>query len=782
MNIINEFKKKMHISKAKKLKPNTSQKTIPIVNIFDDGILEMREGFFSKTLQFLDINYNAAKEEEQLDMFTKYCNLLNYFNSSINIQITINNKQINKNEFEKKMLMPYKDDTLDQYRKELNDNLKSQIKKGNNSTEKEKYITLSLQAKDIYQARNIFNRIENEVIGLLKSIGSYAKIMPINKRLEILHNVYRNENIGEFIYEPKMLKDRLSSINDMIAPDSFEFKKDYFIMGDRYARVIFIRKLPSFLNDSLLTELTDLNINIMLSINIKPVDPEKAVKLIKNQITGMESSKIDFQKSSAKSNLYQAFIPFELRNNLKEAEELLDSVISKNQRLFFTNFVIYINEETKDKLDESTETIKDTARKFLCQIGNLNYQQEDGLNSVIPLGINDLYVDRCLTTESTAIFMPFNSQELIEKEGNFYGINAITKNIVSVNRKKLKNSNGFILGSSGAGKSFITKEEILNVLLNTDDDILIIDPEREYSSLVKALGGEVVYISANSKTHLNPFDLNVNYSDNDEPLTLKSDFLLSICENILGGKTGLSPKAKSILDRCVRITYKDYMQNFDEKLVPTFKNFYKVLKNQKEPEAKDLAVALEIYAEGNLAVFSNKTNININNRLICFDTKDLGKQLKTMGLLITLDVIWNRITINRAKNKYTWIDLDEIYLLFANEYSSNFLFELFKRARKWGAIVTGITQNVEDLLRSDTARSMLSNSEFILMLNQAPSDRVNLEKLLNLSSAQVTYITNSEPGDGLIKAGKNIIPIKNKFPQETELYSLMTTKIDESKN
>ncbi len=402
------------------------------------------------------------------------------------------------------------------------------------------------------------------------------------------------------------------------------------------------------------------------------------------------------------------------------------------------------------------------------------------MNSVLPLGLNELQVDRCLTTESTAIFMPFNSQELVESGGRFYGINAISKNILVVNRKKLKNSNGFVLGSPGAGKSFITKEELVDILLNTDDDIIIIDPEREYSNLVKSLGGVVVYISANSKTHINPFDLTEEYSDDDEPLTLKSDFILSLCENIIGGKNGLSPTAKSILDRCVRLAYQDYLKEFNKDLIPTFKTFYQILKNQAEPEAKDLAVALEIYAEGNLSVFSNKTNIDISNRLICFDTKDLGKQLKTMGLLIALDAVWNRITINRAKNKYTWIDLDEIYLLFANEYSSSFLYELFKRARKWGGIVTGITQNVEDLLKSDTARTMLSNSEFILMLSQSHSDRAELEKILNLSSAQSAHITNSEQGEGLLKAGKNIIPFKNKFPKDTELYKLMTTKIEEA--
>ncbi len=776
VKFINNIIDKSGINKPR---PKTAQKTIPISNVFDDGIIETRKGEFSKTLQFLDINYSSAREEEQFSMFTKYCNLLNYFNSSMNIQITINNKIIDKKEFENKILSKYQNDSLDKYRKEWNDNLIKQTKLGRNDTEKEKYITVSIRANDISQARSTFNRIENEIMGLLKSIGSYAKIMPINKRLEVLHDVYRTDNIGNFEYSPRILKNSLSTINDALAPDSFEFKKDYIMLGNRYARTVFIRSLPSFLNDSFLTELTDLNFNMMFTMNIKPIEPDEAVKLIKNQITGMESSKMDFQKSSSKEGMYTPFIPFELRKNLSEAEELLDSVISGNQRLFLTNFIVLINEGTKEKLDEHTEIIKDTARKFLCQLGTLNFQQEDGINSVLPLGLNELQVDRCLSTNATAAFIPFNAYDLFEKEGVFYGINAISKNIIAINRKELKNSNGFILGASGAGKSVAKKLELLNIILNTSDDIIIIDPEREYTKLVLELGGTVVYISPNSKTYINPFDLTEGYADDDDPLILKSDFILSLCENIIGDKGGLSHKAKSILGRCVKLSYQDYLKDFNKDLIPTFKTFYNILKNQPEPEAKDLALELEIYVEGNLSVFSNKTNIDVKNRLICFDTKDLGKQLKSMGLLVTLDAVWNRLTVNRFKGKYTWIDLDEIYLLFTNEYSSNFLYELFKRARKWGGIVTGITQNVEELLKSDMARSMLANSEFLIMLNQSYNDKERLEEILNLSETQSTYISNSEKGEGLLRAGKNIVPFKNVFPKDTEIYKLITTKIDE---
>ena len=434
--------------------------------------------------------------------------------------------------------------------------------------------------------------------------------------------------------------------------------------------------------------------------------------------------------------------------------------------------------DDKQKLDEQTETIKSTARKYLCQIGTLNYQQEEGLNSVLPLGRNNLYVDRCLTTEATAVFIPFSSQEITQSGGMYYGLNAISKNLIIFNRKTLKNQNGFILGTPGSGKSFAAKREMINSILSAGDDVLIIDPEREYTGLVRNFGGEVIQISSDSKNYINPMDMNADYSE--DPISLKSEFLLSLFETIIGGKEGLSAREKSILGRCVSITYQEYMQSFDKRLTPTLKDFYEVLKKQKEPEAEGLATALELYAVGNLSVFSRKSNIDINNRIVCFDIKDLGKQLKPMGMLITLDAIWNRIVENRKKGKHTWIYVDEMYLLFNNEYSANFFYELYKRSRKYGGVVTGITQNVEDLLQSETARSMLANSDFVMMLNQASTDRAELEKMFNISPAQMQYITNSDPGNGLIFSGGSIMAFIDDFPKDTKLYRMMTTKLGET--
>lgn len=764
---------------VKRVVPKTAQQTIAYLRAYEDGIFEVGKGKYSKVIKFFDINYQIARQDDKEDIFVKYCEFLNYFNSQITVQITIINKSINRETFEQKILLKENGDHLDEYRQEYNEMLRHQINAGKNDIQKEKYITITVSSNSLEEAKSIFNRLEIEVLGLIRRLGSYGKVISIQERLEILHDIYRNGREGEFEYKPSVHKKKGLCTKDLIAPDSFEFKRDHMIIGDKYARAIFVRDLPTFINDMFLSELTDFSLNMVLTINVRPIEPHIALKMVKRQITGMEANKIDYQKRSLRGGYLEAFIPYELRNSLEEAQTLLDEIVNKNQKLYLTNIVLVHLADSKDVLDRDTELINSVARKYLCQIGTLNYQQEEGLNSVLPLGINSLKVDRCLTTESTAIFIPFTSQELVQQDGMYYGLNAVSRNLIMFNRKSLKNANGFILGSPGSGKSFSAKREMVNVLLNTGDDVIIIDPEREYTRLVQNFKGEVIYISAGSKNFINPLDMTIDYSDDDDPLLLKSDFVLSLCEVIVGGRDGLTPKEKSIIDRCLKITYREYMQDFDPDKIPTLKDFYEILIRQKEPEAENLATSLELYITGNLSVFANKTNIDINNRLVCFDIKDLGKQLKTMGMLIVLDAVWNRITVNRNKGKRTWIYMDEIYLLFANEYSANFLFELYKRARKWGAIPTGITQNVEDLLKSELARRMLSNSDFIMMLNQAPTDRAELAKLLNISSTQLSYVTNSDPGQGLLFSGNSIIPFVDKFPQETKLYRMMTTKVEE---
>ncbi|MCJ8010147.1 ATP-binding protein [Paenibacillus sp. KQZ6P-2] len=773
------LKRQKSIVKKKTRIPKTTQQTIPYSLSFEDGILQHGTNRYSKSFQFKDINYQVGKQEDQEEIFAKYCEFLNFFDNTIDLQITIVNKNFNKEDFEEKLLIKPKADHLEPHRLEYNSMLKKQIVGGKNEIKKEKFITVSIEASTIQEARNTFLRMENEFQSMFKRMGSSVTGLELNQRLELLHDIYRMGQEGDFRYDPIEHKRKGLITKDLISPDAFTFKRDYMIIGDKYAKAIYIKDLPTFINDKLLSEITDFGFNIMLTMNIKSVDSYKALRIVKKQITGMEANKIEYQKRSLKNGYLEAFIPHELRHSLDEAKELLDDLINKNQKMFLVNIILIHFADNLETLNKDGKEIAAIANKFLCQLGTLHYQMEDALNSCLPYGLNLIKASRTLTTESTAIFIPFTNQELFQEGGMYYGVNAVSRNIIMFNRLSLKNPNGFILGTPGSGKSFAAKREMMNVLLNTDDDVIIIDPEREYTRLVSNFNGEVIHISAGSKNYINPLDMSMDYADEDDPLLLKSDFILSLCEVILGGKYGLSPREKSIIDRCLKITYKEYLKTFDPKDIPTLVDFYVELMDQKEDEAHQIATALELYVEGNLSVFSNKTNININNRFVCFDIKDLGKQLKTMGMLIVLDQVWNRVTINRNRGKRTWIYLDEIYLLFANEYSANFLFELYKRARKWGGVPTGITQNVEDLLKSELARRMLSNSDFLMMLNQAPSDRNELAELLNISDTQISYVTNSDCGQGLLFVGNAIIPFKDSFPKKTNLYRCMTTKVDE---
>lgn len=770
-------------AKKKARIPKSSQQSIPYSTASEDGILKHGKDRYSKTFSYVDINYQVSKQDDQEEVFSKYCEFLNFFDDTVNLQVTIINKSFNKEDFESRVMIKSRNDHMEQFRDEYNQMLKRRISGGKNEIKKEKFVTVNIESISMDEARNTFLRMERETQAVFKRMGSSISGLNLNERLELLHDVYRMGQEGHFTYDPKEHKRKGLITKDLIAADSLTFKRDHMIIGDKYARAIYIKDLPTFLNDKFLSEITDFSFNLITTMNIKSVDSYKALRIVKKQITGMEANKIEYQKRSLKNGYLEAFIPHELKHSLTEANELLDDLINKNQKMFLTNIVLIHFSDTLEGLNKDTKEISAISSKFLCQTGTLHYQQEDALNSCLPFGLNLLKISRTLTTESTAIFMPFTNQELFQEGGMYYGLNAVSRKLIMFNRLSLDTPNGFILGTPGSGKSFAAKREMVNVLLNTDDDVIIIDPEREYTRLVSNFQGEVIHISAGSKNYINPLDMTMDYADDDDPLMLKSDFVLSLCEVIVGGRYGLTPKEKSIIDRCLKLTYHKYLQTFSKEDIPTLIDFYEQLKLQEDPEAIEIATALELYVKGNLSVFANKTNINIDNRLVCFDIKDLGKQLKTMGMLIVLDQVWNRITLNRGKGKRTWIYIDEIYLLFANEYSAAFLYELYKRARKWGGIPTGITQNVEDLLKSDLARTMLSNSMFLMMLNQAKSDRRELATLLDISETQLSYVTNSDSGQGLMfignGEGKGIVPFHDEFPRDTKLYKMMTTKVDE---
>lgn len=747
--------------------------------MFEDGICEIEKDLYSKTIKISDINYQIARREEQVDIFTRYCELLNYFDSTIHLQISIINRRIDQQDFRDSMFSTMRNDELDIYRKELNAMLAEKALEGQNSLLREKYITFSTKATSYVNAISTLARLETDIVSQFKNLGCDVKTLNGIERLELIHEMNMPKEKFTFKYDD-LIESSLTT-KSAVAPSSFDFStsKNQFQVDDQVGQILFMKDLPADLGDDLISVLSDLSIDMTITLHIDSVEQDKAFDLVKRKISFMEQQKIDEQKKAQKAGYDVDMIPYELRYSLNEAEELLDDLQNKNQRMFKLTMLIYTYADNLDELNKNVYQIISTGRKKNCKISTLDYLQEEGLNSTYPIGKNHVEIQRTLTTASTAIFIPFTTQELYQRNGMYYGLNALSRNLVFFNRKSLKAPNGFILGTPGSGKSFASKREIISVLLNTEDDVIIIDPEREYGTLANNFGGEVINISAGSKEFINPLDITMDYADDEEPLFLKSDFILTICELLIGGKTGLTAAQRSIISRAVLMCYQPYFANPKKNPIPTLRDFYEFIKKQPEPEARSIALDLELYIDGTLSVFANETNVDTNNRFIVYDTKDMGKQLRTFGMLVVLDNIWNRITQNRAIGKRTWIYIDEIQLLFQNEYSSNYFFELWSRSRKWGAIPTGITQNVETLLLSDLARRMLSNSDFIMMLNQATSDRLELAGLLNISNQQLSYVTNSDEGQGLLFAGKSIVPFIDKFPHNTKLYEMMTTKVDE---
>ena len=605
-------------------------------------------------------------------------------------------------------------------------------------------------------------------------LGSQCTELDAEERLRIIHDFFRTGEETYFSFDMKDHMKKGHSFADYICPDSYENHDSYFKIGGRYGRVLLLRDYASYIKDSMVAELTDINRNLMLSIDVIPVPTDEAVKEVENRLLGVETNITNWQRKQNMNNNYSAVVPYDMEQQRKESKEFLDDLTTRDQRMMFAVVTIVHTADSKKQLDNDTEEILTTARKHLCQMTTLRYQQLDGLQTAVPFGVRKIDAFRTLTTESLAVFMPFRVQEVYDKHGIYYGQNVISKNMMIADRRKLLNGNSFILGVSGSGKSFTAKNEITNLMLSTDADIIILDPEREYAPLVRALGGSVIEISATSPNHINAMDMNKDYGEVD-PVIEKSQFLQSLCEQIIAGHH-FAKGQQSIIDRCTENVYRYYKQGNYMGTPPTLVDFRDELLRQPEPEAHSLALELELFTRGSLNTFAKQTNVDTGNRLICYDILELGEQLRAIGMLVILDSIINRITANRMKGKETFIVIDEIYLLFMHEYSAQFLFKLWKRVRKYGAFCTGVTQNVDDLLQSHTARTMLSNSEFIVMLNQAATDRVELAKLLNISDLQLSYITNVDAGHGLIKVGSSLVPFANKFPRNTKLYRLMSTK------
>ncbi len=764
--------------KEKFVVPKCVQDLIPVETIWEDGVFLVGKNKYSKCYKFSDINYSVASKEDKETMFLEYSELLNAFETGATTKITIANRRLNRIDFEKTIMLPMENDKLDEYREEYNKMLLSKIT-GANGIIQEKYITISIDKENIEEARIYFNRVGASLINHFKELGSVCIELNAEERLQMLFNFYRVGEEAYFHYEMLDSMRKGHNFKDFICPDTMEIEKDYFKIGERYARTIYLKEYASYIKDSMIAELADINRNMMMSIDVIPVPMDEAIREAENRRLGIETNITNWQRKQNANNNFSAIIPYDMEIQREQSKEFLDDLVIRDQRMFLSVLTMVHTAETKEQLDNDTETILTIARKNLCQFAILKFQQIDGLNTALPIGIRKIDSLRTLTTESLAVFMPFRVQEIKHDNGIYYGQNVISKNMIIADRKKLLNGNSFILGVSGSGKSFIAKEEIVSIMLrDSNADIIIIDPEREENALVKSLGGEVVKISATSCNHINAMDINKEYGDGANPIILKSEFILSLCEQLIGSGN-LGAKQKSIIDRCTAQVYRYYQQGNYMGTPPTLKDFYEELLKQKEPEAKGIALAIELFVNGSLNTFSKETNVDTDNRLICYDILDLGKQLLPIGMLVVLDSILNRITANRAKGRNTFIFIDEIYLLFQQEYSANFLFTLWKRVRKYGAYCTGITQNVEDMLQSHTARTMLANSELIIMLNQAATDRAELAKLLNMSDFLMGYITNANAGEGVIKVGSSLVPFSNKFPKDTKLYKLMTTKLEE---
>ena len=761
--------------------PKSVQDAIPIRRLWPDGIFQFGTKY-SKTIRFSDINYAIASKEDKTSMFLGYSELLNALDTGSTTKITINNKRLNRENFQREILLPRQDDYLDGYRAEYNAMLMDKVTDSSNSVAQERYITLSVHRKSVEEARTFFDRVVHDVTSRLNHLDSHSEELDAVERLRVLHDFYRTGEETEYHLSLRDCMRKGVSFKDAICPDSLEFKRDHFRMGEKYGRVLFLKEYASYIKDSMINELTALNRTMMLSLDVIPVPTDEAVREMQSRLLGVETNVTNWQRRQNSNSNFSAVVPYDLEQQRKETREMLDDLTTRDQRMMFAVVTLVHLADSKEELDSDTDALQSIARKHLCQLSTLSWQQADGLATVLPLGLRRIDVLRTLTTEALAVLMPFKAQEVRDRGGVYYGQNVISKNLIIANRKELLNGNGFVLGVSGSGKSFMAKQEMVGVTLADNgrngerlpDDIIVIDPEAEYRPLIEGLGGEVISISATSPNHINAMDMEQGYGDGENPIVLKSEFLLSLCEQLVGsGK--LSAKEKSIIDRCTAQCYREYIRGGYQGSVPTLQDFYAELLRQPEAEARDVALAIELFTEGSLNTFAKPTNVDTSSRILCYDIRDLGKQLQPVGMLVVLDSVFNRIIRNRKLGKSTWVYIDEIYLLFQHEYSANFLFTLWKRVRKYGACCTGLTQNVDDLLQSHTARTMLANSEFLVMLNQAATDRTELARLLNISDNQLSYITNVDSGRGLIKCGSAIVPFMDNFPKN-RLYKLMTTK------
>lgn len=790
--------------------PKTAQESIPYQGVYENGVIQIEETLFSRIYSIPDMNFITADTDKQKEIFAHFMELLSSFGPEVHIQQVVYNQTIKKEELERKILMAPANDKLNEYRDEMNEMLMDKMQESKNNIIHKKYFVISVESENIIKANSHFTRLDEQIANGFatitgkkdtKDINETAYPLPLTEELAILYSIYNMDSNVPFYRRTKAkTENAMESFNmrhmqklgitskDMIGPTSLTFERDYMMVGSSYASALMVSDLPTFLRGDILTELANMPFNILLSIHYRPMAQDKGIKFLKNKLVDVNSNVVTLQKKASKAGYSADIINPEIKQASQEVETLMSDLMQDNQKLFYTTITATIFADSKEQLDENIKLFQATAERFVCQARPLTTQQEAGLNTCLPLGANKLKVERLLNTRAAAIFLPFEVKELWQDHGMYYGMNGVSKQMILYNRMNAKNGNGFIFGVPGSGKSFSAKREIVNVLLNTNDEVFVIDPENEYAGLAKLFYGSSIRIAPGSGVHINPMDMGLDYSAEDgaDPVVQKSDFIASICEAATGARYPLTPIQKSVIDRCVLNVYKDYVdtlrnegKNEDLSIVPTLVDFYKEIEMQPEPEAHNLALALEKFVKGTQNSFAFRTNINVNNRFIVYNIKDIGSGMKAIGLQVCLDNIWNRMIENYKNGKRTWIYCDEFHLLAQTENSAKYTQNIWRRARKWNGVPTGITQQVEDMMKTTDGRAIIGNSEFIMMLSMNADGRARMQQMYNLTDAEMEFISSSGSGHGLIYNGADIIPFEDNFPRNTKLYNAMTTKVGE---
>lgn len=774
----------------KKRAPQKASDCLGFLAMYENGICEIEPGLYSMTLKFSDVNYQIARREEQANIFTRYCELLNYCDPDMHLQINLVTQHMDKERFEQDMFFQMRQDEIDEYRHEMNKVIADKAMQGQNGLVREKFVTITVKADSYDNAAQQLARRAADLKGSFKGLHSDATTLSGKQRLALLNAILRPDTSFDFEYDWLLAEDKLTA-KDFICPSSFDWRpehddsratySDRYAFGKKIGKTVFLRDIAPEMTDDLLSRLSELPFDLVITLHIDAVEQHDAVEMVKTKLAFMRQEEADGMQRAVKQKLPAAMgIRYELSENIKNAEDLLDELVNRNQKLFKVALMIHTYGNTNEELDNRIKQIMSAVQKKTCKVDTLPFEQREALNSILPLGKKCIGIERTLTTANTAIFIPFTTQELFEPGGFYMGLNARSKSLLMFCRKNLASPAGYVLGQPGSGKSMDVKLEIAQVMMGTDDDVIIIDPEGEYTPEVQAMGGQVVEISASSSEHINPMDITEDYADSDSPLVLKSQLLQMFCELIIGGG-GISAAERTYIDRAARMTYAKFFNAPQKMNMPSLKDFYDNLVKQG-PGAEDIATALSIYVDGSMDIFAHQTNVDIHNRLVCYNTVKLGKPMQTLGMMVVLDQIWNRITLNRVTGRRTWVYTDEFQLLLRDKESMNYYFEISGRARKWGAILTSITQHVESILMDEDARRMLSDCQYIKLLNQAPLDAQQLGKLLKISPEELDYITNVDAGSGLLIAGRSVVPFVNEFPENTRLYKLMDTNPNTTKS